>query len=274
MTIEPFRRNDIAPFLDLASEENWVAEPWEFEFLLSQFSQGCFATRGEKGDAAGFVTSLCHEQSGWIGNLIVAEQFRGRGVGAALFRKAMEALWSSGVQTIWLTASKMGKSMYEKQGFQSIDTIIRWSGVGRQSHHMHEEAHTGEEALAAIGSIDSSAWGDRRSGLLQAVIGRGGLIRNESGFVVVQPCGEAMQLGPFSALDSDAAENLLNEGLRMVVNGKKLYVDSPASNRSALRIFNRRGLRISGSNVLMYAGKRPDYRPELLYGLATMGSSG
>jgi ribosomal protein S18 acetylase RimI-like enzyme len=274
MIIDPFRRDDIADFLKLATAEFWVAEPWEFEFLLSEFTQGCFAARGDNGETAGFVTSLCHERSGWIGNLIVAEQFRGRGIGEALFRNALEALRLAGAQTIWLTASKMGKSMYEKQGFKSIDTIIRWSGVGRQSHHLYEEAHEEVEASATIYRIDSSAWGDRRYGLLQATIGRGRLIRNESGFVVMQPCGESMQLGPFSALNSTAAESLLNEGLRTIVKGKKLYVDSPASNRSALRLFNRRGMRISGTNELMYAGIRPDYRPEMLYGLATMGSCG
>ena len=50
MTIDPFRTEDIAPFLNLAAAEGWVAEPWEFEFLLSEFSQGCFAARGDDGE--------------------------------------------------------------------------------------------------------------------------------------------------------------------------------------------------------------------------------
>ena len=186
----------------------------------------------------------------------------------------MVALRQAGVQTIWLTASKMGRPMYEKQGFTAIDTIIRWGGTGRQRCPAHEEAREADEAEAAMCTIDSSAWGDRRPGLLRATTGRGRLIRNESGFVVLQPCGEAVQIGPFSALECAAAENLLHEGLRAVVIGKKVYVDSPAANRAALRIFNRRGLRIAGTSELMYAGMKPDYRPENLYGLATMGSCG
>ncbi len=37
MNIEPFRTGDIATFLTLGAEENWVAEQWEFAFLLSTF---------------------------------------------------------------------------------------------------------------------------------------------------------------------------------------------------------------------------------------------
>ena len=37
MRIEPFRGDDIEPFLKLAAEEGWLAEPWEFEFLLRSF---------------------------------------------------------------------------------------------------------------------------------------------------------------------------------------------------------------------------------------------
>jgi hypothetical protein len=75
-------------------------------------------------------------------------------------------------------------------------------------------------------------------------------------------------------LDSDTAECLLDAALHRIPLGSKIYLDSPASNRAALRMFNRRRLRIAGTTELMYAGLCPDYRPELLYGLATMGSCG
>jgi len=97
---------------------------------------------------------------------------------------------------------------------------------------------------------------------------------HESGFVVIQPCGAARQFGPFSALDSGTAEQLFDEALRTVPLGTKVYSDVPASNRAALRMFNRKQMRIAGSNELMYAGRKPEYRSEYVYGLATMGSCG
>lgn len=274
MIIEPFRKDDIDDFLHLAARENWVAERWEFDFLLRTFPQGCCTARDETGQTAGFVTALRHHTSGWIGNLIVAEQCRGRGIGEALFLKAMEALRAAGVETIWLTASASGMPLYQKHGFERLDTIIRWAGTGRQRHAAHEHSGGNSYSSSLAGSLDCQAWGDRRDALLQETIGRGRLVVEESGFVVVQPCGDARQFGPFMAQDSAAAERIFYTALRTIPLDCKIYLDAPVSNRVALRMFNRRRLRLAGTTELMYAGTRPGYHPELIYGLATMGSCG
>lgn len=274
MTIEPFRTDDIVPFLKLAAAENWMAESWEFEFLLSRFPHGCFAARGDNGEAAGFVTSLRHDRSGWIGNLIVSAEYRGRGIGERLFSCALEALRSAGVETFWLTASKSGKSLYEKHGFSRIDTIIRWVGTGRQRQAIPGHRCDWHTSNRSVSGIDCLAWGDRRDALLEATVGRGRLLLDESGFAVIQSCGAARQFGPFSALDIGIAEHIFETALRTVPNGTKVYLDAPASNRAALGLFNRRRLRIAGTSELMYAGVKPDYHPEYVYGLATMGSCG
>lgn len=274
MIIEQFRTTNIAPFLKLAASENWVAEAWELEFLLSSFPRGCFSAHGDTGEPEGFVTSLLHERSGWIGNLIVADICRGRGTGTALFRKALEVLWMAGAETIWLTASKSGMPLYEKHGFRSIDSIIRWVGTGRQRQGVHDPLVDRIPAASTLSDIDCQAWGDRRDALLAATVGRGGVLSENSGFAVIQPCGDARQFGPFTALDGGTAERLFEAALRAIPLGSKIYLDAPASNRAALHMFNVKRLKISGTTELMYAGLRPDYRPDLLYGLATMGSCG
>lgn len=274
MTIQPFRKEDRETFLELACAEGWVAEAWEFDFLLSVFPEGCFSAREETNNAVGFVTSLLHERSGWIGNLIVADGRRGKGVGEALFVTALEALQAAGAETVWLTASKMGKALYEKHGFAAIDAIFRWTGFGRERHEAHDTEGDSSITPSSVSGIDNQAWGDRRDALLATTVSRGRLLIAESGFLVIQPCGNTMQFGPFSALDRSAAEHIFDLALRTVPPGTKVYLDAPASNLSATRLFNRRGMRIAGANELMYAGVKPAYRPDFLYGLATMGSCG
>jgi ribosomal protein S18 acetylase RimI-like enzyme len=273
MTVEPFQPADIGAFMVLAAAEGWVAEPWEFDFLLTEFPQGCLCVRGRDGEGVAFVTALRHEKSGWIGNLIVAEGFRGKGLGEALFRKALEALHAAGAETCWLTASNAGRSLYKKYGFKSLDAIVRWSGTGRRRHAGHAR-HRELTVSTSVSGIDHQAWGDRRDALLAATAGRGRLLREESGFMVIQPCGSAMQLGPFSAQDYDSAKYLCDAALGTVPRETRVYIDAPLSNRPAARLFSRRGMRVTGSTELMYAGVKPDYRPEMLYGLATMGSCG
>ena len=274
MRIEPFRTDDIAPFLMLAAAENWVAEAWEFEFLLSTFARGCFAARNDNGEPIGFVTALLHERSGWIGNLIVAETQRGQRIGERLFTTALAALRSEGAETVWLTASPSGQALYEKHEFRSIDTVIRWVGTGRQRHAAHAPHTDDSSSSTSVSGIDCQAWGDRRDNLLAATAGRGRLLLEDAGFAVIQPCHEDHQFGPFSALNAGTAERLFENAVNTVAPGTRFLVDAPASNSSAQRLFNRKKMRIAGSNALMYAGKKPDYRPELLYGLATMGSCG
>jgi GNAT superfamily N-acetyltransferase len=269
MTIEPFRKEDIPSFLELAAVENWVAEPWEFDFLLSSFPAGCYSARDEAGAAIGFVTSLRHDVSGWIGNLIVDQRYRGCGVGETLFLGALDNLRNVGVETSWLTASKMGKALYEKHGFNSTDTIIRWTGkVGESAGPIHAAQGECDAALDRLG------WGDRRDGLLGATSRRGTVLAENSAFVVIQPCGQAAQVGPFGALSVDRAARLLDMALNSLPTGMTVYVDTPACNRGAVSLLQERGFRDHGTNVLMYAGVKPDYRPEYIYGLATMGSCG
>ena len=274
MIIRPFHADDVALFLQLAAGENWMADPWEFESLLSRFPHGCFTAIADSGDSAGFVTSWRHERSGWIGNLIVAEGYRRRGLGDKLFTTALEALRAAGTETVWLTASASGQALYEKHGFTAVDTIIRWTGRGRQRHAGHEERSDRCASGVSVSSIDHQAWGDRRDALLLATVARGRLLLEESGFAVVQQWGETLQIGPFSVLDDSTAESLLNDVLHTIPWGTEVCLDAPASNRSALRLFNRKKMRASGRNELMYAGVKPAYRAEYLYGLATMGSCG
>ena len=270
MNIEPFGKGDIPSFLTLAAAEGWVAGKWEFDFLLSGFPRGCFVVRDDYGAAAGYVTSLLHDRSGWIGNLIVAEHLRGRGCGEALFRASVEALRSAGAQTIWLTASKSGIHLYEKHDFIQIDTISRWVGTVRGRHGKNCQ----NKLSKASYDLDALAWGDRRMALLEVTAGRGAVWQNESGFIVLQPCEDTVHLGPFSVLGSRSAESLFAAAIASLPGGTKILVDAPMSNRSASRFFSRRNMAVAGSSALMYAGKKPDYQPDLLYALATMGSCG
>ena len=274
MILEPLHRDDIAYFLELATGENWVAETWELEFLLSSFGQGCFAARTDAGETTGFVTSLRHDRSAWIGNLIVSPAHRGKGIGEALFKTALEGLQNGGIDTVWLTASKAGMPLYQKFGFTRIDTIIRWSGSGRKRRDSQETDEPLDTPDGELADLDGEAWGDLRENLLSATAGRGTVIWLKSGFAVIQPGRDAWQLGPFSAPGYSSADAVLKSALLAIPNGAPVCLDMPAANRSACLLYARNRMRICGSNELMYAGVAPQYRPELIYGLATMGSCG
>src|SRR5215472_6443378 len=55
--------------------------------------------------------------TGWIGNVAVDPDAQGQGVGTAVSRAAMDWLRRAGVTTMLLTATEMGRPIYERLGF-------------------------------------------------------------------------------------------------------------------------------------------------------------
>src|SRR6266516_6587956 len=124
MRIDAFGHDDIDGFLSLAVAEGWICGRWEFEFLFRSFPQGCLVAR-EAELPIGYVTSIRYGESGWVGNLLVRKECRGKGVGTALMKQALAALSEAGAGTTWLTASREGKPIYESLGFAEVGVMNR-----------------------------------------------------------------------------------------------------------------------------------------------------
>jgi ribosomal protein S18 acetylase RimI-like enzyme len=265
--VDPFVEADIVPFLALAKKEGWICGPWEFEFLLQTFPQGCFVHR-EQGRPLGYVTSVRYGKSGWIGNLLVHPEVRKRGVGRGLMELTVSELLKDGVETVWLTASAEGAGLYRKLGFVQIDCINRWTGEGGAS----DPLKTVPLEMESVREVDRAGWGERRDALLKATCGRGRLYSSSGGFICCQQWGGGMQIGPWCCLIGAQAGPLLDKALPGA--GKKVFLDVPEGNRAAGALLTKRGFVITGRNTLMYLGAEPKYRPASVFALASMGSMG
>lgn len=263
-----FRPGDISLFLELARQEGWLCDPWELEFQLKSFPQGCHVRR-EAGSPLGFVNSVKYESSGWVGNLLVDAESRGRGIGRALMNEAIAALENSGVRTVWLTASPSGAPLYRSLGFVGADTISRW----------HSKSRPGPEASAAadmniMAVVDREGWGDGREKLIDLLAGRGELFCSGKAFLVRYRYGDGMVLGPWGGSAPEDAASLLENALLTPDGGEDLYIDVPDGNPHAASLLESAGFKRKGSTLLMFRGETPEYRPGLIYGLASMGSMG
>lgn len=270
VTLHPFSGHHAGPFRRLADREGWVILPWEIQWLLDSFPQGCFAAIGEDGSPCGFVTACRHRSSGWIGNLIVEERFRGRGIGTRLFSRALQALTDAGVETVWLTASEAGRGIYERLGFTAIDTILRHAGTFPEGNGMRDPLPPPDEDPARI---DSDCWGDDRSSLIRKTAQEGVLCAGGGGFLILQPLGDRFMIGPWGGKTADEAREMFTSAGTFFPS-VGFFVDTPAGNREATRFLSALPCRTAGETLLMWRGKRPDYRPDMIWGLATMGSCG
>lgn len=270
ITIDRLRAGDLPGFLGLAAAEGWVAERRELDFLRSVFQSGCFTASEREQGACAYVTALRHGQSGWIGNLIVDPSRRGIGIGEQLFNQALTALQEAGVTTFWLTASSMGKQLYEKFGFESIGTVQRWVGTGTGTL----QADVAEPAIEEMLIMDSIGWGDVREPLLRHCLAGGRSLSDKDGFLIVQETVGSSQFGPFSALTPETAVGLFKQAIGTVPKWQKILLDVPSLNRAAGAMLLNAGFSVCSETELMLAGERPASRLDTVYGLATMGSCG
>ena len=266
--VVPFVESDIGSFVALAKEEGWVTGEWELQFLLQNFPKGCLVWR-EGGCAVGYITSVKHGNSGWIGNLLVKSEARGRGIGRKLMEGALDALLKGGAVTIWLTASVKGEGLYRKLGFVPIDSVNRWVGEGRFNPVLiGADLHYQE----VVRQVDMAGWGDRRDALLDTTCDRGRVFCGNCSFLCCQPWEDGTQLGPWGSLFESQAEPLLDLALSSVSG--RVFLDVPAGNVVAAALLTRRGFSLRGSNTLMYLGAEPRFEPKKVFALASMGSMG
>ncbi len=268
MTTDRFRHDDIAEFLLLAAGEGWISDRWELDLLRNSFPQGCLVKRIKTVPVA-FITTLRYRRSGWIGNLLVRPEQRRQGIGAELMKKAVEALKDAGVETIWLTASPLGKPLYEKLGFKEIDRIDRWIGENFTVTPPPGRQEISDDMV----TLDATGWGDRRELLLTSLGVEGNAIKGEDAFMITRTVSGAQQIGPLAGT-APAAVTLLERYLAPAVGGERICLDIPRGNRVMGSYLERKGLTCSGATVLMYQGEMPAYKPEFIGACGSMGSMG
>jgi GNAT superfamily N-acetyltransferase len=264
-----FRDDDAVEFLRLSASEGWICDEWESRFLCRTFPQGCLVKRVQ-GFPVAYVTSIRHETSGWIGNLLVHPDLRRRGLGAELMAQAITALEETGVATIWLTASSSGKPLYERLGFREIDIIRRWSGAGMA---VNPDSSAGLSPSDLV-LMDASGWGDRRESLITSLAAKGTVLTGGGAFFVVRPVGGISQIGPWAGVSAAALVNLFDQAVAPSQGRVNLCLDSPAGNVAVGRYLERQGFKAIGSTVLMYRGELPVYLPVHVGALGSLGSMG
>jgi hypothetical protein len=155
-------------------------------------------------------------------------------------------------------------------GFSTVDTIRRWVGTGCAGACRLPLT----PSLSTLETADAAGWGEVRGALLRATAGRGEVIGDDRGFLVSQPCGDGLQVGPWGSMDETSAAPLFAEARKRAGAGVRMFLDSPERNRTAAGLLADHAFGVKGSNLLMRRGPDPGYRPDRVFALGSMGSMG
>lgn len=269
LTIAAAQKADWQNFLALVDAEGWRVPHNEIAFHRRRGSDTAFALRRAE-TTIGLVTAVQHEQSGWIGNLLIAPHERGRGCGARLFEHAVTQLHGRGVVALWLTASMQGAPLYARRGFTAVGEVVRW--VRPHGGHGLPVAATASWSLGV--QADTEGWGDRRSTLLRH-LGRTGRWLAHAGEIALLQDDLAMQIiGPWHRMSMTAdSHDLLSAVVASAAPGRELLLDA-IDRPDTAQSLQRAGFTPQGRTTLMRHGALPGEHFDRILALASLGSIG
>src|ERR1700730_3706939 len=126
MRIREMTEQDIPGGLRLNTLSGWNQTSADWKRFLTSSPQGCFVMEDER-KVIGTAATICYENRfAWIGMVLVDPEYRKQGIGTQLLKKAIEYLDHSGIPTIKLDATPLGRPLYTKLGFVDEYGIERW----------------------------------------------------------------------------------------------------------------------------------------------------
>lgn len=261
-------------FQRLAAAEGWRVSAHEPAWYQQAGPGTAFVLRHENA-AVGFVSVMPHAASGWIGNLIVAAEMRGKGFGRLLFLQALNALRWQGLPRAWLTASAQGLPLYESCGFTRIERIERWVGKSAGNENLSSCPQPDASLWQELLKQDRQVWGEDRSRFLNRLRECSSLLRAGDGLLLLQQHAGFSQIGPWYTDGSSEEEllELLEQALGQVPLGGEVVVDVLAASM-LMAVLPKAGFVARSDAGLMVAGGAEPLARKRLLALASLGSAG
>jgi predicted N-acetyltransferase YhbS len=244
------------------------SRPQILEFLVAspgtQIFVGC-----RDGRVAGVAGSVRFGRTGWLGNVAVDDRFRGQGLGTAISQAAVDGLLEAGVATVLLTATELGRPVYERLGFTD-------EGVSYGVWEQRRPLILGNARPATVrpgridGAIrhDADATGEDRRGYLAPFADRAWMAgeAGPTGYWVALPWGG----GPVIAASAASARPLIIEMLRTSPGSRLAF---PELNAHGAAIAVSLGFDLAGRVRRMRLGPPvPGYRPEAIFNVFSLAA--
>ena len=268
---------DLPAVLRMASEESWISNLSEFQMFIEYNPFGCFVYV-EDDKVVGSIMTFHHAKSAWIGNFIVAKEYRGKGIGKKLLSQAIEYLDRKKKKRIYLNAAYETKKLYEKFGFRKVIPVNRWQGKAMKSANNMENSRKTIPDILSFVEIDAFLWKDERFSLISqlSLLRLSRLCLDPPGFLIYGDTGNAITIGPWELEggDEDTAERLFTSALSKLKPDKKIFLDVLSLNEKAEKILMKYKFKIISSTLFMCRGRLPKIRFGEIFSFATMGSMG
>jgi len=265
-SIRPFKDEDIDFAYKLNGMEQWDDTRNDIKRMFNGEPNGCFIVE-TKSEPVGHVFSISYGRLGWIGLLIVKPEYRRRGIGTLLTRRAMDYLLSCKVETIKLEAVAAIADLYRRMGFVDEYDSLRFVGASRKITSLPNCCSNPlkKEGITQLAKFDAEYFGANRAKVLNRlyqdnpqlcfVSRRGSRI---AGYIMFRKTKSGYKIGPWmcNPENPQVARELLMECMETIGHNVKLYVGVPAVNEVAVEILQDFGFRQYSKSIRMYLGEK------------------
>jgi GNAT superfamily N-acetyltransferase len=217
--------------------EGWAGQTrLVFDDFLAHDPKGCFIAE-VKGQRAGICVATAYKQHGFIGMLIVTMDYRGHGLGTALFTHSVGYLSNRGIGSIALDADPLGIPIYEKAGFRKVCRSLRFNG------NILGESHPPIQPMLpydfrAVCTKDEELFGDDRSFFLRRKYERNPercFVAKEDdallGYLLADTGDKVISVGPWAVCPELSRPLALLQQLALVIPGKRMRIGVLESNK-------------------------------------------
>lgn len=269
MAMRTATESELATILDWAAAEGWNPGLDDAGPFHATDPQGVFVA-DEAGVPVAAISVMNHSPDfAFLGLYIVRPEWRGRGIGHALWRHAIA---HAGTRTIGLDGVAAQQANYARSGFVPAGSSVRFEGrLAAAEVAAVRDAGPGD--AATLSALDAAACGVQRPAFLRAwtrpdptrrtVIGVAG-----QGFATVRRCRSGVKIGPVIAPDAEAALALARAALARV-EASPVFIDLPPGQTAFARLLASEGFRPVFETARMYRGRPPAVSPTL-QAIATM----
>lgn len=256
---------DLETVLAWAAAEGWNPGHDDAAAFLAADPHGFFLSEVD-GEPAAAISVVNHgPHFAFLGLYICHPSHRGRGIGYALWKHALE---HAGERTVGLDGVAAQQENYEKSGFANAGSTVRYSGVVSPADDVKirmarpvdlpylialEAASSGWEKTAYL-----SAWfGETRYRKTFVLESRKAI----EGFVTVRQCGTGAKIGPLIATGCEGAERLIRYAAGIFE--PTLTIDVPVASATLDDLCRGLGLDSSFSTARMYRGPAQSGNPSV-----------
>lgn len=272
-SIHVMGREDLDLAIEWAAAEGWNPGLDDAARFHAADPEGFLMARVNGVPAAAISVVAYDEAFGFLGLYIAHPEFRGQGVGWAVWQAGMARL---GDRTVGLDGVVAQQDNYRKSGFALAHRNVRYQGVSRADMPLDPRlARVGRGLFPSVRDYDRAFFPTPRDGFVAdwtsgpghtawALVEDGDVL----GYGVIRRCREGHKIGPLFA-QGEAEADLLFRALASSVKGETVALDLPEPNDAAVELAERNELSPVFETARMYRGRAPDLPLERIFGITT-----